>query len=199
MDGSAVSYLSQNSSRIVRKLLARAYLREYRIPDALAVYQGLLRDYPGDADGLIVWGILYGLAGNARAAEGLYRRALEICPAHPLASQQLRLLLSQPPVATWDGPPALDADGIARLAGQLERVTVMERRQAVREAADGLERLASSERPSQPLGNLPADLQQLMPALIEQNIRQARSSGESDLADALQSLHRQITREVGEG
>lgn len=199
MDYSAIKFLSQNSSRKVRKLLGQAYLHEYRIPDALDVYLSLLHDYPADVGALIVLGNLYRLAENPCAAERLYWRALETCPVHPLAKEQLNLLHTEAVHAAWDEHDPLKPAAIAQLTQRLESIEPPERRQAVREAADLLDRLASEERPSQPLGKIPTDMQQLMPALIEQNIRQARADGLDELAEALQSLQISLSHHVDDG
>lgn len=191
----AVSILSQNSSRKVRKLLARAYLREYRVGEAVDVYLALLRDYPADVDALIVLGNLYRIAGNPKAAEHLYLRAQEICPAHLLANEQLKA----PAVpSTWDDDTPLAPVTLARLEERLVDHASLEVPQAVREAADMLDRLASAERASRPLGKIPADLQQLMPVLIEQTLRQARQEGMADLVEALQSLQFNLTHRAGD-
>ena len=48
-----------------------------------------------------------------------------------------------------------------------------------------------------PLPGLPFGIDQLLPALLEINIRQAWAGGETDLAQALQSLQRQLqAREI---
>lgn len=190
MDYPAINFLSQNTSRKVRKLLGRAYLREYRVADAIDAYLALLRDYPEDADALIVLGNLYQISGNAAAGERLYQRALKINPVHPLAKGPVR---ARAYAAGWNETTALAPATLSRLEERLICMDSPEGRQAVCEAADVLDRLASADRASRPLGKMPEVLQRLMPALIEQNVRQARSDGLVDLAEALQSLQINLT------
>lgn len=192
MDGSLPCFLSPNSFRKVRKLLGRAYLREYRLADAINVFVALIRDYPEDADAWAVLGNLYRLAGNLRMAEWLYWRALELSPGHPVAGEQLRQVRKAaqqvyPEAMTgFTSEDVLGAEQVAALAACLEASGDLHLRQAVREAADQFTQLPE---------RMPAELQQLMPALIEQKIRQARAEGMNEFADALQSLWISLMRQ----
>jgi tetratricopeptide (TPR) repeat protein len=194
MSGPSLNFISPQSARIVRLLLARAYLHEYRVADAIGVYVGLARDDPEEVDARVALGTLYRLAGDLPAAAGLYRRALALCPGHPVAGEQLRQV-SEPPALTSPearntpaGESALEDGPVAALAARLEAIQDPALRQAVRTAADPL-----TQAPEQ----MPAGLQRLMPALIEQNIRQARARGMPELADALQSLRISLMRQSG--
>ncbi len=187
MDLSTVDFPPKNANHKIRRLLGRAYLRENRIPEALEVYLGILKDDPNDVDALFILGTLYRLSGNARAAGQLFRRVLEINPGDHLAETQAALVKEEDCLIDEAGGP-VSSKAIENLGAQLQTLHTPEFMDAIRAAAD--ER--TGEMNGQPL----EDVQQLMPALIELNIRQARAAGYPDLAEALQSLQIHLTRQV---
>lgn len=179
---------SKGANHKVRKLLGRAYLRANRIPEALDVYKSILNDCPEDLDVLLVFGNLYRLAGCQSAAACLINRVLSNHPDHELA-QQLSADLSREaaPIQAERDPLSLEA--LKRLADRLQSQTEAVRQDEIRMAADVLEKTGSNGRTHELNG------EQLLPALIEINIRQARASGSIEIAEALQSLQINLSRQ----
>ncbi len=178
-------------------LLGRAYLRESRIEEALEVYLGITKDYPDDTDALSVLANLYRLGGSPSTAAQLYAHVLELNPGSVLATRQLALVQVENREG-WEEEDPLSAEAIHRLAGRLrnEEGTVQE--EEIRVAADMLEKIIAEDRPADPAGQASDDTQQLMPALIALNIRQARAAGYAELAEALQSLQINLSRQTDE-
>jgi tetratricopeptide (TPR) repeat protein len=211
MISSSADFISKGANRKVRKLLGRAYLRENRISEALEVYLGILKDYPGDPDVMIVLGNLYRLSGSPSTAENLYRRVLDGNPEDHLAEKQA-LKAREQTYREWETGDPLSAEAVECLVSRLQAKKSADQVEEIRASAEILERVIPenpavesngngklSDQPVQLPGQheqLPEDVQQLMPALIAQNIRQARVAGYAELAEALQSLQINLARQV---
>ncbi len=199
--------LLKSANRKVRKLLARAYLREFRLEEALEVYLSLLAEDANDGYVLMVLGNLYRLAGSLGTAARLYEQALALDPANPLIQRQLAQARTDTAgLQRVDEVEPLALPAVMRLAQRLrfeaERLhdeggdTGQDLRAEISGAAEMLEKFIPDERAGQMV--IPADaIQQLMPALIEMNIRHARATGRPELAEALQSLQINVRRQTG--
>lgn len=199
--------LLKSANRKVRKLLARAYLREFRLEEALEVYLSLLAEDAKDGYVLMVLGNLYRLAGSLGTAASLYEQALALDPANLLIQRQLSQARGAGAgTQRVDEVEPLELPAVMRLAQRLrfeaERLqgegieTRQDLQAEISGAAEMLEKFISEERVGQTV--IPADaVQQLMPALIEMNIRHARATGRPELAEALQSLQINVRRQTG--
>ena len=148
---SPYDFLSQGTDIKVRKLLARSYLRDSRLDEAMEVYLGVLSDVPDDTDVNRVFENLYRLVGQEAAPEAITRETVEALKAQ-----------------------------ICRTGADFREVADVGR--------NG--RYGSSE------NGQGESLQQLMPALIELNIRHAREAGRADLAEALTSLKINLSKQM---
>ena len=148
---SPYDFLSQGTDLKVRKLLARSYLHDSRLDEAMEVYLGVLSDVPEDADVRRVFENLYRLVGQQAVPHTITREVVET------------------------------------LKGQIHQTGA-----DFREAAD----VGRNGRNGSAENGQGESLQQLMPALIDLNIRHAREAGRADLAEALQSLQVNLTRQV---
>jgi len=180
---------ARSANHRVRKLLGRAYLRANRIPEALEVYKSILLDCPNDQDVLLVLGNLYRLAGCNATALRLIEQVLIDSPEHELALRMSAELQGKSDAPSRDGDP-LCPEAIELLAVRLQNQTAALQQDEIRMAADVLEKPGANGH-GQELND-----QQLLPALIEMNIRQARASGSPEIAEALQSLQINLSRQV---
>jgi hypothetical protein len=183
-----------------RKSLGRAYLESNKIEDALKVYSRILRDYPEDVEAYLFLGDCYLAEGDAEAALMLYSHALEydqenadvhmrIQLARTECSQQFKQ--SQEHVdhnLVIDTPLPSDPKSLAgilqNLTGPAETVT----EEDVFRAARLLEEIVHHSQPAMAVAERLDEIDALVPALLELNIRQARLDGRPDLAQALQNL-----------
>lgn len=179
----------KGANQKVRKLLGRAYLRANRIPEALEVYKSIHHDFPDDTDVLLVLGNLYRLAGCVDAAARLINMVLAVNPDHTLALQLNAELPMNEGSASGEEDP-LCAEAIERLAACLQSQSASVPMDEIRMAADMLEQTGLTGQANE------LSEQQLLPALIEINIRQARASGSIEIAEALQSLQINLSRQV---
>lgn len=189
MTSSSHTISARGANHKVRKLLGRAYLRANRIPEALEVYKSILLECSDDLDVLLVLGNLYRLAGCNATAARLIEQVLIDSPEHELALRMSAELQGTSDVPSGDGDPFC-AEALERLAVRLQNQTEAIQQDEIRMAADVLEKPAPNGH-----GHESND-QQLLPALIEINIRQARASGSLEIAEALQSLQINLSRQV---
>jgi tetratricopeptide (TPR) repeat protein len=190
-------FLSNSAGRQVRKLLGRTYLRDNRLEEALEVFLSIYEHDPEDIDVLLVMANLYRASGSAATAKVLYKKVGQLSQNSLMVRKQLEQVnacLS----GDYEEPAPFAPEAIARLVERLRVDGQNTRAMDIREAADILDKyIPGNHIPANTFQ--PADeMQQLMPALIELNVRQARASGQTELAEALQSLHNHLTRQVVE-
>lgn len=179
--------LSQSTDIKVRKIMARSHMNANRLEEAVDAYAEILRDYPDDEEVLLVLGNLYLASGDSKTAEKLYRHALELDPENKEIEQQVLLAQSED-TEVQPEPVPTDPEALARLLMRLtgRKVPITEK-EMVR-AASLLQDILQSTSPAQMVAEHLDDIDNLLPALIEINIRQARADGRGDLAKALQNL-----------
>lgn len=185
------STISTNPELKVRKIMGRTYLNQSKLEEALEVYAGILRDFPDDLDALIVLGNLYLAAGDSRTACSVYRRALEIDPQNVAVSRQLELAESEEGGGLAEKVPT-DPAAIRRLLQRLTGKTGSISDADLHQAAELLELILHSPNPAEQVAIHLEEIDDLLPALLELNIRQAEADGRPDLADGLRALQDNI-------
>lgn len=161
--------------------------------DALAVYSDLYHDYPGDADVMAVLGNLYRAAGRIGTAAGLYACVLNRTPDHYPAMLGLACLPDDGAREPEDSQP-LEWDSLARLAEIFESDTCFATREAIRSAADVLDRVLSTNEAQQ--DGMAGEVIQLLPAFVDLTLRQARAAGNPEQAEALRTLQIHLGRQA---
>jgi len=177
-----------------RKALGRAHLEANHIEEALRLYAKILCDDPGDVDSYLVIGDCYLAEGDGETAYLLYSHALDLRPEDAEIQQRLRLAKSAGYAPGPENPidPSSVANLLQHLAGRDSPVSEEE----VQRAADLLETIIASPQPAQVVAERLAEIDELLPALLELNIRQARADGRPDLAKVLQELLKDIQQQV---
>jgi len=181
--------ISDKSALQTRKELGLAHLNADRIEEGLKIYAMILRDYPEDVESYIVIGDCYLAQGEVETASQLYAYALELSPGNSEIMRRLRLVKkekgaqgekSEMPV------PELRAIGrvLQRIMGKTAAVTEQELERAVK----FLDEIRNSERPALAVAERLGEIEELIPALLELNVRQARAEGRPELASALDEL-----------
>lgn len=189
MNSSSNSSNGKRANLVVRKLLGRAYLRADRLPEALNVYHTIYSETPDDTDVLFILGNLYRLAGCSASAAKLIKHILQLNPNHVLASNLLEELGNENPDGMSDCDP-LSPESVERLLSRLQSEVSTAAQKEIRCAADGLEVINPDSHTGEP------GEQQLLPALIEMNIRQARAVGSVEIAEALLSLQINLSHQA---
>lgn len=174
-----------------RKIMGRTYLNENHLEDALEVFTSLVRDYPQDVESLIVLGNMYLAGGDGVTAAQIFRRAHELEPGNPAIEQQL-LLASTDETPGDPEPVPTDPQAIARLLKKLSGATEDVQEEQIARAVELLQGILQSQRPAEMVANHLEQIDELLPALVEINARQALADGKPELAQALRDLRDNI-------
>jgi tetratricopeptide (TPR) repeat protein len=177
-----------------RKALAKSYLNDNRLDEAIELYAEILRDFPNDVESLVTLGNLYLAGGEGKSARLLYHKALQLDPNNQVIKYQLQLtggeLLQDPPDLFPTNPIAV-ANLIEQLSGSRKE---KEENDLVR-AATLLETIVKSDNPAEMVSRHYDEINELLPVLVEINLRQAVNDGKTELADALQTLKQNVIQE----
>lgn len=187
--------LSQNTDLKVRKIMARSHMNADRLEEAVETYACILRDYPNDVEVLLVLGNLYLASGDSKTAEELYHRALTLEPENKEIEQQVVLAKSEDSEIAAEPMPT-DPEALARLLMRLTGRKVPVTETEMLKAAEMLQEILESISPAQMVSERLDEIDNLLPALIEINIRQARADGKNDLAKSLQGLQINIASQM---
>lgn len=183
-----------------RKALGKAHLNANQIEDAIRVYTKILRDYPQDIDAYLFLGDCYLADGDANTALLLYSQALEQSPENEEVHRRLRLARNECVDHWTSGSTATGGDilhgeavptnpeAIAAILQELTNQHALVTEEEVMRAAHLLEQIVHSAHPAQMVAEKLAEINDLIPALLELNIRQARADGRQDLVAGLQNL-----------
>jgi tetratricopeptide (TPR) repeat protein len=181
----------------IRKTLGRSYLDENRVEEAAQLFSAILQDYPDDVDSLVAMGNLYLAAGEGGQARRFYERALWLNPHNEELRRQIEKAWSE----SWNlqnQPLPNDPVSIGRL---LQRLTG--RRKEIDEddlnrAAGILYRILHAENPAREIAERLDEMDEILPALLEINIRQAQLDGNVEIEQALRALQTAIQTQMAE-
>lgn len=181
----------------VRKILGKTYLNENRLSDALEVFSKILVDYPNDVETLHILGNFYLASGDGKTAKKIYLRAQQLDPKNRAVQRQIELA-EEISDAGIEEPIPTELPAVSRL---LQRLTGREQsipEEDIFRAAELLDKIVHSESPAELVALHLDEIDELMPALIELNIRQAQADGQPELAESLRSLQVNIGLQLAE-
>jgi len=175
----------------VRKILGKTYLNENRLADALDVFSKILMDYPDDVETLHILGNFYLASGDGKTAKKIYVRAMQLDPGNKVIQRQVNLAEEMGDTGLEEPIPT-DLPAVSRLLQRLTGKTQVIDEADIARAADLLEKIINSERPAELVAIHLDEIDELVPALIELNIRQAYADGRPELAESLRGLQLNI-------
>jgi len=176
----------------VRKILGKTYLNENRLTDALDVFSRILADYPDDLETLHILGNFYLASGDGKTAKSIYLHAQKLDPENMIIQHQISLAEEAVNDVEFEEPVPTDLPAVARLLQRLTGKTQAIHEKDIMRAALLLEKIINSDSPAELVSKHLDEIDELLPALIELNIRQATADGRSDLAESLRSLQLNI-------
>ena len=176
----------------VRKILGKTYLNENRLTDALDVFSRILADYPDDLETLHILGNFYLASGDGKTAKSIYLHAQKLDPENKIIQHQISLAEEAVNDVEFEEPVPTDLPAVARLLQRLTGKTQAIHEKDIMRAALLLEKIINSDSPAELVSKHLDEIDELLPALIELNIRQATADGRSDLAESLRSLQLNI-------
>jgi glycosyltransferase involved in cell wall biosynthesis len=171
----------------VRKILGRTYLNENRLAEALDVFFKILVDYPDDLETLLILGNFYLAGGDGKTARSLFERAGQLDPQNKTIERQIALAGELEAESAEESAPT-DLPAVAQLLQRLTGRTKKIAENDVMRVAQLLDKIVHSKSPADMVSQHLDEIDELLPALIELNIRQAYADGRPDLADGLRNL-----------
>lgn len=175
----------------VRKILGRTYLNENRLAEALDIFIKILADYPDDLETLLILGGFYLASGDGKTAKSLYLRAQQLDPQNQTLERQI-LIAEEMEGDGLAEPVPTDMEAVTRLLQRLSGQHKVIQDSDLLRAANLLEKIVNSENPAELVSQHLDEIDELLLALIELNIRQAHADGRADIAEALRGLQLNI-------
>ncbi len=186
-----------------RKALGKQHLEANRIEQAIQVFAQILREFPTDIESYLILGDCYLADGDPTTALAFYLQAQELAPQDPKVVRRINLaqvevsMEAQGKDAASSRPlgnpiafsaPKQVVDLLEQLANRPSAITDED----VQRAAQLLDEIIHSPHPALKVAERLDEIDELIPALLELNIRQARSDGRHDLAVGLENLLQNI-------
>ena len=167
----------------------RAFLKSNQIDKALRIYARILQENPNDLDSLLILGDSYFVSGEREEALALYSQAYQLAPGRKDVERRLFLVKKRGKEEIADAEhlptdPQAITGLLQKLTGRLTPINDVE----VSEAENLLTDFLRSNSPGQAVAEHLDEIDSLLPALIELNIRQARADGRVDLVKMLEDL-----------
>jgi glycosyltransferase involved in cell wall biosynthesis len=175
----------------VRKIVGRTYLNENKLSEALEIFIKILMDFPDDLETILILASVYLAAGDGKTAKDLYMRGQQIDPQNKTIQRQI-LLAEEMIDGTFDDVVPTDLDAVSHLLQKLTGQKQEIQESDILQAATLLDEIINSGNPAELVSNHLDQIDDLLMALIEVNVRQARADGRTDIADALRSLQLNI-------
>lgn len=172
----------------------RFFLNANQIDKAILTYVRILRKYPEEIGSLLALGDTYLVSGNRMAAAELYQEAARLEPDRRDIERRVKLAveMSGGKLDFEGGLPALSNASIARLIQALTGKSFAVSEMELEQAARLLDETIHSPSPAISVAERMDEIDTLLPALIELNIRQARATGRLDLARELENMQADI-------
>lgn len=184
-------YSTSKKDLSVQKTIARNHLSNNRLPEAVEAYASLIHFFPHDIESYLVLGDLYLAAEDSTAALALYLKARMIEPDnHEVASRIELAEIEDPQINVQIDPLQKD-----RLFAMIEKLTGKKqvvRKEELEQASQLLEEIVQSNNPAELVAAHLEQIDSLLPALLELNIRQAESEHRPDLVSGLENLQEAI-------
>jgi tetratricopeptide (TPR) repeat protein len=179
------------------KAQARAWLQAGQLGEAFAALQALARQNPGDAEVWLWLGDCFMANGELDHAARCYQRVATLAPEH--ADLRARQLWLGQQAAPTDSAPsqAEDLASLRQALGTLDQSLAFVSAADLARASTLLREIVTHPDPAELISERLDEVDQLLPALITLNIRQAHQDGAPAVVEALEQLlvHLHLTAE----
>ncbi len=179
------------------KSIGLSYLEKNDFTEAVKVYKKILFDYPEDVESYLLLGDLYLANEDFLSAEKLYQKALSLEPDNAVIQRRVKLSsleLTSHPVEEVPTDASSVTKLLQELTGRHDPVTEEE----LQKAASMLNEIVHAQNPAEIVAQRLDQIDSLIPALIELNIRQAKNDRRFDIVNLLQALQESIYQLVCE-
>ncbi len=185
-----------------RKMMGKRFLDENRLEEAIQVFTQILREKPADLDSYLYLGDCYMIAGDAEMALMFYVQAKGISKENNQVERRIQLARlkkfvsydgseNKEKITNWiKDQPTLPTQpqAVAEILQNLTDPSTAISEEDVLNAAKLLKEIIYSSHPALQVAERLDEINELIPALLELNIRQARADGRMDLVEGLQNL-----------
>jgi glycosyltransferase involved in cell wall biosynthesis len=178
-----------------RKAIGLSHLEKNNFREAVNIYKGILTDFPNDVESYLLLGDLYLANQDYLAAGKIYQKALSICPDNLLLRRRLQLTNTELGTTKSEQVPT-DVDSVSKLLQGLTGRASPIFESEIQKAADLLDAIVHAVNPAEMVAQKLEQIDELLPALIELNIRQAKNDRRLDLVTMLQALQDNISTQV---
>ena len=176
-----------------QKSIGLSFLENGEFTEAIKIYKKILLEYPNDVEAYLLLGDLYLATEDYASSEKLYEKALSLDPENIIIQRRLKLSTAEHNNHSSAEIPT-DSESISKLlqeiTGRENPITETE----IQTAANLLNTIVHNENPAGMVASHLDQIDSLLPALIELNIRQARNDRRFDLVNMLQALQESITQ-----
>ncbi len=187
--------LIENTDLNIRKTLGRSLLSSNQIVEALNTYADTIRLFPSDIEAYLVLGDLYLAGDNPSAAMRLYLDAQSIGPSQKEITNRINLAQAELGGINIGLVDPLDDVNLDMLAHKLTGHSRDAREIEIEKATRMLDEILRSSNPADLVAKNLDQIEKMLPALLEVNIRQARAENRDDLATGLLSIQESMTLE----
>lgn len=173
--------------------MAKLCIGENHLEEALDIYLHILHSNPDEPEVLKMIGELYFAAGNEQAAEKVFSAVLQKHPEDKSLLQKIKRAHSDSNRNTIQEPVPTSPEALRRLIQTLTHREQPISKEELSRASKLLDDIIHSSSPASVVAQHLDEVDNLLPALIDLNIQQAKSDGRSDLAAGLINLKTNIT------
>ncbi len=162
-------------------------MNENRLAEALDIFSKILVDYPDDLETLLILANIYLASGDGKTAKNIYLRAQKVDPDNKTIDRQI-IMAEEIAENGLAEPTPTDFPAVTRLLQRLTGKSKAIDENDIMRAAYLLDKIINSESPAELVSIHLDEIDELLPALIELNIRQAHADGHPELAESLREL-----------
>lgn len=175
-----------------RKAIGLSHLENNNFKEAVNIYKKILSDYPEDIESYLLLGDLYIANEDYPSAEKIYQKALSLEPDNAIL--QRRVKLSNFELSTHESEEIpTDSASVSKLLQEITGRPNPVTEDEIQKAAGLLDTIVHATNPAEMVARQLDQIDTLLPALIELNIRQARNDRRFDLVTMLQALQENIS------
>jgi hypothetical protein len=181
-----------------RKTFARTLLSNNQLGDAIHAYATIVKDFPEDIESLLVLGDLYLAGEDSMAALYFYQKAKLLQPENQEISTRIELAESEKnSPATSKNLMPLGEERLSHLQTRLVGKSKGVQEKEIEKASRLLEEIIHSSHPADLVATHLDQIDSLLPALLEMNIRQAKADRRTDLVEGLETIQENMLPENG--
>lgn len=175
--------LQQQTELQLRITIARGHLRNNEVKEAMMVYASCLLDYPDDIEAYLVLGDLQLAGENPSLALSCYQAAAMKFPKRNDIEKRIQLTISE-----YGQVSALATDQFIKWLLTISKADTAISEASLIEADQLMQEIIQSQEPADLVAKNLDRIEELLPAFLELNIRQAKAENREDIQTGLEQI-----------